>query len=111
MTVEVRADSTELARLAGEVLAAAEGVTDGLTTAREAILVPGTAFGNSEAGSSVHLAHQAAAECGGTAAERLVEVLEGDVDRLYAVAFAYQKADRDAAADLCRRTGPGRQPC
>jgi hypothetical protein len=32
-------------------------------------------------------------------------VLEGDMDRLHRIAFAYKKADDDAAADL-RRTHP-----
>ena len=36
---------------------------------------------------------------------RLVTVYEGDVDRLYRVAFAYQQADSDAAARLPQRPG------
>lgn len=34
----------------------------------------------------------------GTAADRLVGTLEGDVDRLYQVAFAYQEAEQAAAS-------------
>lgn len=112
MAEEVRADYTELARLAGDVLKAADGFADGLQTARDSFSLSAAAFGNSTAGRSVHQAQQLVAEEGGTAVEHLVEVLEADVDRIYAVAFAYQQADQEAADDLCR-TAPrgGPQPC
>jgi len=108
-TDEVRADYPELARLAGEVLTAADGISDGLRAGRGSLTVPVSAFGNSSAGPAVHRTHEAVTEQGGTTTERLVEVLEGDVDRIYRVAFAYQKADQEAADQLGRiqqRGGP-----
>ncbi|MQA25222.1 MAG: hypothetical protein GEU94_07085 [Micromonosporaceae bacterium] len=112
MVQEVRADYTDLARLAQDILEAADGVTNALRTARDAFTLPVSAFGNSSVGSSVHYAHEQTTETGGVTVERLVEVLEGDVDRVYRVAFAYRKADLEAAEDTCRnapRGGP--QPC
>ena len=103
MTQDVRADYTELACFAADVLTAADGLADGLDTARNSFSVAATAFGNSTAGSGVHGAQQRAAEGAGTAVERIVQVLEDDVDRLYGVAFAYQKADQEAAEEVCRR--------
>ncbi|PZS31484.1 MAG: hypothetical protein DLM59_09890 [Pseudonocardiales bacterium] len=106
------ADYTELARLAGEVLKAADGISSGIRASRAPLTVAPAAFGDSSAGPAVHSAHLAVVEQGGTTNERLVEVLEGDVDRLYRVAFAYQKIDQDAADRLCRghRMG-GPTPC
>jgi hypothetical protein len=46
----------------------------------------------------VHAAHEAVAEDADVANGRVVGVLEGDVDRLLRVAFAYQRADQDAEA-------------
>ncbi len=103
MTQEVRADYTELTRLAADVLTAADGLADGLGTARDSFGLTAAMFGNSTAGSGVYDAQQQAAEGAGTAVDRIVQVLEDDVDRLYGVAFAYQKADQDAAEEVCRR--------
>jgi len=103
---EVRADPAELAKLAGKTLDASIELGDGWRTAQGVLAVPATAFGNLSAGQGVHRSHVAAAEDGDTAINRLVAVYEGDVDRLYRVAFAYQQADREAA-ERARRAGGG----
>lgn len=109
---ETRADFTEMARLAGEVLKAADGISDALRTGRDSFTVPVAAFGNSPGGPAVHSAHEAVTEQGGSTIETLVGVLEGDVDRIYRVAFAYRQADQEAAHRLCRvRPMGGPTPC
>ena len=109
MADEVRADPTELARLAGTTLTASGDLADAWRTVQPELAVPAAAFGNLPAGQGVHRTHQAATGDGGTGVDRLVAVHEGDVDRLYRVSFAYQQADREAAARARRagRSGPG----
>lgn len=106
-----RADPTELAGLASQTLTAADGMSDALTAGRETFAVPVAGFGDTAAASGAHRQHEGLREQVGTTTERLVQVLEGDVDRIYRVAFAYQKLDQEAAADLCRRRGGGPTPC
>jgi len=110
---EFRADYVELSRLAGDVLTAADGIGDALGAGREVFTVPAAAFGNSSAGAGVHGTHEVASGRVGATSERLVEVLEGDVDRLYRVAFAYKKLDEDNADRICRRSRGmgGVSPC
>ena len=107
MADEVRADPVELAKLAGTTLDTAGDLGDAWRSVRPELAVPAAAFGNLPAGQGVHRAHQAAAADGGTGVDRLVAVYEGDVDRLYRVSFAYQQADREAAARARRATHPG----
>jgi hypothetical protein len=98
MAKEIRADPVELARLARATLDASIGLGDGLRGAQGPLDIPLSAFGNATVAGSVHASHQAACDDADTAVGRLVAVYEGDVDNLYQVAFAYQKADQDAAA-------------
>jgi len=105
---EVRADPVELAKLAGKTLDASIELGDGWRTAQASLAVPAAAFGNLSAGQGVHRSHTAAAEDGDRGIGRLVAVYEGDVDRLYRVAFAYQQADREAA-ERNRRAHGGRR--
>ncbi|MEE6263044.1 hypothetical protein [Plantactinospora sonchi] len=109
MADEVRAEPSELVKLAGTTLDASIALGDGWRAAQPAFSVPEAAFGILSAGQGVHRSHVAAAEDGDTAVNRLVAVYEGDVDRLYRVAFAYQQADQEAAARARRAGGrPGR---
>ncbi|MBF9132334.1 hypothetical protein I0C86_25795 [Plantactinospora sp. S1510] len=103
---EVRADPAALAKLAGATLDASIELGDGWRGGQAALTVPAAAFGNLSAGQGAHRSHVAATEDGDTAVNRLVAVYEGDVDRLYRVAFAYQQADREAA-ERARRAGAG----
>ena len=108
MADEVRADPAELARLAGRTLDASIELGDGWRGAQAELAVPAAAFGNLAAGQGVHRSHVAAVEDGDRGIGRLVAVYEGDVDRLYRVAFAYQQADREAARRQ-HRAGGGRR--
>lgn len=110
MATEVRADPIELTRLAETCLDAANGLTDHLTATTEPFSFPQSAFGNTAAAVSGYQTSQATAESTGQAVARLVAVLEGDVDKIYRIAFAYQQADREASDELCRER-PGLQPC
>ena len=108
MADEVRADPTALAKLADATLDASIGLGNGWRAAQSAVAPPASAFGNLPASGGVHRAHRSAAEEADTGTGRLIAVYEGDVDRLYRVAFAYQQADREAA-ERARRAG-GRGP-
>ena len=104
-----QADSLELTRLASEVLTAADGLGTALSGQRSSLIVPLAAFGNSAAGPAGFNSYESAAEQGTTTSERLVEVLAGDVDRLYRTAFAYEKLERENASVACHlhpRIGP-----
>ena len=108
MAKEVRADPVALAKLADTTLDASIGLGNGWRGAQAAVGVPASAFGVLPASAGVHRAHQATAEDADTGIGRLVAVYEGDVDRLYRVAFAYLQADREAAART-RRAGGGQR--
>jgi hypothetical protein len=109
MANEVRADPGELAKLAKANLNASIELGDAFRDAQGTLAVPAEAFGNATVGVSVHASHQAAADDAGTAAGRLVAVYENDTDKLYQVAFVYEKADEDAANRI-RHRRPGPQP-
>ncbi len=105
VTDEIRAQPAELARLAGTTLDASIKLGDGWRNAQAALAIPAAAFGNLSSSAGVHRAHAATAEDGETSINRMMAVYEGDVDRLYRVAFAYQQADA-AAAQRNRNVGP-----
>ena len=91
---EVRADPEALVRLAKTTLTSADAMTQAWSTAQGTVPPGSAAYGNS-LGSGPPLATAAAAA---EAAQRhrwgrLTGVYEGDVDRLYRVAFAYRQAD------------------
>jgi hypothetical protein len=96
MSFEVRADPTELVRLAAVTLATARTMSDGLRDRQRDLAVPGSAFGNTPSAAPTASAHRAALVDAGATVDRLVAVHEGDVDRLYRVAFAYRRADGTA---------------
>src|SRR5262245_40743615 len=93
---EVRADPEELVRLAKATLAAADGMIGAWSSAQGAVVPGGSAFGNTAGGGA--LARAAAEGQAGVddTWREITGVYEGDVDRLYRVAFAYQQADREA---------------
>ncbi len=102
MAKEIRADPTELTKLAGETLEASKRLSDGFRTGYADMALPQAAFGNTAAGPQVYMAHETTLGEAEPAVGRLVTVQEGDVDKLYRVAFAYLKADHDAAAKVAR---------
>lgn len=97
MADEVRADPVSLCELAGTLTQVAGDIRDGLATAREQILVPPGAYGNSESAETLDSTYSTLLEKSGDGVEDVAGVLEGDVDRVYLIAFAYQAKDQDTA--------------
>jgi hypothetical protein len=106
--VDLRADYVEVARLAADVLAGSQQLDDGWRAATRDLAPPVAAFGNSKAGASLCDAHASVVDEADTVIGRQVGILEEDVDRLYRVAFAYEKQEADAQEDLYR-AGQGGQ--
>lgn len=105
---DIRANYVEVARLAADVLAGSQQLADGWRNAKKDLAPPAAVFGNSRAGASLYEAHGNAVDDADTTIDRQTNVLEDDVDRLYRVAFAYEKQEADAQADLYR-AGQGGQ--
>jgi len=95
---EVRADPVELTRLADRMLRSSQQIADAWREAQGALAIPVAAFGDSAGVAGVHDTHQDTVDDADVTIGRLVAVLEGDMDKLYRVAFAYKKTDDDAAA-------------
>jgi len=95
---EVRADPVELTRVADQMLRSSQQIDDAWRNAQGSLAVPVAAFGDSSGAAGISTAHEQTVDDADVAVGRLVAVLEGDVDRLYRIAFAYKKADDDAAA-------------
>ena len=104
---DIRANYVEVARLAADVLAGSQQLADGWRDARKDLAPPASVFGNSKAGAGLHAAHLDAVDDADTTIDRQTNVLEDDVDRLYRVAFAYEKQEADAQEDLYRAGGGG----
>jgi hypothetical protein len=103
---EVRADPQALARLAKATLGGADGMSAAWSAAQGGLAPSGDAFGNSLGAGRCALAAAEAQAAMNDTWRQVVGVYEGDVDRLYRVAFAYQQADREAA-ERQRRAGGG----
>jgi uncharacterized protein YukE len=102
---EIRADPVELTRMAGVTLSASQQLADAWGAAQGKLAVPGQAFGNAS-GPGFHQltsVYPRVSDGAGPAVEALTAVLENDTDALYRTAFAYRKADDDAAAKLARQ--------
>ena len=94
---EVRADPIEVCRVADQMLHSSTDIDDAWRAQRGAFALPADAFGDSHEGPGLSKSAQAAVDDAGFLLGRLEGVLQGDMDRLYRIAFAYQKADIDAA--------------
>ena len=94
---EVRADPIELTRLADRMLKASNEIGDVWHGAQVAVDVPMKAFGDGRQANALAVAYGSALDAVDLTLSRVAAVLEGDMDRLYRVAFAYQKADVEAA--------------
>jgi hypothetical protein len=105
MANEVRAHPATLAELAKHTLEASIQLGDGFRGAQAALALPVSAFGDSTVAAGVHASAQAAADDADTAVGRLVAVYEGDVDKLYQTAAAYQRADEESAREMLHRRG------
>ncbi|MEV0429076.1 hypothetical protein [Micromonospora sp. NPDC050495] len=100
-------DPEEVAGFAGRMLTASQEFGDGMLLAQEHFPAPLIAFGDTLAAEPAHAACQTATEAAMTAAGVLQAVLEGDVDRLYLVAFSIQQTDDDAGGLMGGLLGGG----
>ena len=105
MGEDLRADPVELTRLATDVLTASQQMRDIWANGQGDLTIPPTAFGNSNGAAAVGDSHQAAMDEGDVTIGRQVAVLEGDVDRLYRVAFAYEKFEEDEKERIRKAAG------
>jgi hypothetical protein len=96
MTDGLHLTYADVAGLAGTVLTASQELADQVLAAQEVLPAPAAAFGNTAAASLAAEACQSATESTTSVAEVLSCVMEGDVDRLYQVAFATFAADQAA---------------
>lgn len=103
MAEEVRASPSELGRVAQLFLDEAQALFDGLRTARAGLPLTAEMLGEVPSAARVASAHTEVEDAAGTAVERLIAVLEQDVDALYQTAFAYQQLDREAAERVARQ--------
>jgi hypothetical protein len=105
MATETRADPAELCRLGDQMLTSSEDI-DGVWRANvDALNIPVSAFGNSGGAPGAHAtAIDTVSDAEGTVSQ-FVTVLQGDMDRLYRVAFVYEHVDEQNAANT---RGPGR---
>jgi hypothetical protein len=105
MAAEVRADPIELTRLAQTLLRASQRLGDAWRAAQRDLTPPVSEFGDTAGCSSLHKGNATVVEPAGLALDRLVAVLEGDVDRVYRLAFAYEQADLHAMDEMERGRG------
>lgn len=96
------ADPQELARFAGQVLTAANTLTDSLDAAQTGMTISASDFGNSAEASPLSDTHTNTIDAGTGTVSRLQAVLTNDVDALYQVAFALQTDDEASANALDR---------
>jgi hypothetical protein len=96
VSTEIRADPLELARAARAFLRESQGLGDALRAAEGSATPPGTAYGDTAGAAGLQRAGDGVVEAAGEAVGLLVEVLEFDVDVLYRLAFAADRAIRDA---------------
>ncbi|WP_327006572.1 hypothetical protein OHA72_04410 [Dactylosporangium sp. NBC_01737] len=96
MASEIRADPAALSDLADAGLAAAERLGDHFRTGYRHLPVPVSAFGTLGGAAAIHGTCELVLHDAQAAVTALVAVLEGDAERLWRTAFAYQDADRTA---------------
>jgi hypothetical protein len=90
----VRVDPVAAAHAAGEVQRLVETMRETVCPLLQALEVSDHAFGSGSAAPAVAGAHQVSLDDLTGLIERLTSVLEGDIDRLYRVAFAVREAER-----------------
>ena len=89
-----------LAELAQTCLTVSQGVDDAWAAALTELQVPSGAAGNTLGGGPLLTAHTDAANAAAIAVDRLVAVLEADVDAVYLCAFDFSTTDERAATGL-----------
>jgi hypothetical protein len=103
-------DPTAVARAAGRSLDASADLGDAARAFLPAVAPPATAFGDGPGAHALGRAHRAAADALADVMAGVGQVLEGDADRLYRVAFAVRAADDLAGRRLSRLAARGRGP-
>jgi hypothetical protein len=103
---DLQVNPIRLLRYGHEVLATANSLVDAGRAHRRTPPVATAVFGNSDAGPQVADALESAHESLFAALDQLVEVFEGDADRLVQAAFAYEAANKWPPSSL----PPGRSP-
>lgn len=71
-----------------------------IMSARQSIVVPATAFGNSTGAEALDNLHQQVIEAGGATVERMADTVTDDADKLVGMAFAYKQQDEANAHDI-----------
>jgi hypothetical protein len=105
MAKELRADPVEMATLGTNCTTVATEVRSVLRKARDQITLPSAAFGNTTGIEDVCNTYGNVLEKAGLVFEDLADVLEGDTERLYQVAFSY-KAQDEANAKKVHKPNP-----
>jgi hypothetical protein len=100
MASEIRADPGALSDLADASLAAAERLGDHFRTGYRHLPVPVSVFGTLGGAAAIHGTCELTLRDAQAAVTSLVAVLEGDAERLWRTAFAYQEADRAAGTRM-----------
>jgi hypothetical protein len=93
---EVRADPDQLIRLGDQMLRCSQQIADAWRAAQPELLVPVGACGDSAQGPATRDSTETTVGEADVLLGRFVAVLEGDLDRLYRIAFSYEKADENA---------------
>lgn len=102
---ELRVAPPELTRVGDQMLRSSMAVADAWRLAQGKLTVPETAFGDTASAGDVRAVVQETADSADVTVGLLGAVLEGDMDRLYQIAFAYQMLDEAEAREF-RRTHP-----
>lgn len=90
----------QLCTLAGHYLGASQELNDSWTGSLGALSTPTAAFGNTGTAGTAAGANQQVVSKAQSALDRMVAVMENDMDDLYACAFAYSSVDESNASNL-----------
>lgn len=66
---------------------------ESIMSARQTMVIPSTAFGNSTGAEALDNLHQQVIEAGGATVERMADTVTDDADKLVGMAFAYKQQD------------------
>jgi len=103
----IRADPLLMAHSAAEMLTASAILGEGARRALLALDAPDSAYGCTGAARRLARILQTSGHEVRATVARLTASLEGDADRLYRIAFAWQEADESAARRVAGRRQPG----
>jgi hypothetical protein len=99
-------DATAVAHAAGQTLDAAAQLVSAASALLPALNLSASAFGDGAGAAALARAHRDGADDLALALDGLRQVLEGDADRLYRVAFSVRATDEAAHGRLVGVSGP-----